>query len=71
MKTPARYIGVMGSRNKIRTINEKLREEGFDDSDLSRFHAPIGLPILAQTPAEIAISIAGELVYVRAGGEDA
>ncbi|MBS5065337.1 MAG: XdhC family protein [Hungatella hathewayi] len=71
LKTPARYIGVMGSRNKIRTINEKLREEGFDDSDLSRFHTPIGLPILAQTPAEIAISIAGELVYVRAGGEDA
>lgn len=65
LRTPARYIGVMGSRNKIRTINEKLREEGFGESDLERFHAPVGLPILAQTPAEIAISIAGELIFVR------
>lgn len=70
LRTPARYIGVMGSRNKIRTINEKLRGEGFGERDLSRFHAPVGLPILAQTPAEIAISIAGELIFVRAGGED-
>ena len=60
----------MGSRSKIRTINEKLREEGFCEADFSRFHTPIGLKILAQTPAEIAISIAGELIFVRAGGEE-
>lgn len=69
LKTPARYIGVMGSRNKILTINEKLKADGFDEADFKRFHTPIGLPVLAQTPAEIAISIAGELIYIRAGGD--
>ena len=66
LATPARYIGVMGSRNKIKAINEKLRQEGFGERDLERFHTPIGLSILAETPAEIAVSIAAELISVRA-----
>lgn len=64
--TPARYIGVMGSRNKIKIISEKLRADGFDETEFKRFSTPIGLPILAETPAEIAVSIAAELIRERA-----
>ena len=67
LRSPARYIGVMGSRNKIRTVNARLREMGFTDAELARVHTPIGLAIGAQTPAEIAVSIAAELIAVRAG----
>lgn len=45
---------------------EKLRAQGFTEEDISFCHGPIGLPISAITPAEIAISIAGELIAVRA-----
>lgn len=64
--TPATYIGVIGSRSKIATTNRKLVEAGIPQSELSRIHAPIGLPILGETPAEIAISIAAELICHRA-----
>jgi xanthine dehydrogenase accessory factor len=71
--TPATYIGVIGSRSKIATTNRKLVESGIPQSELSRIHAPIGLPIQGETPAEIAISIAAELILHRAGrtGEQA
>lgn len=69
LKTPAHYIGVMGSRQKIHSLSGKLKEEGFTDEDIARFHSPIGTAISAETPAEIAISIAGELIQVRAGRE--
>jgi xanthine dehydrogenase accessory factor len=46
-----------------------LREQGFSADDLARVHAPIGLSIGAETPEEIAISIAAELIQVRAGLE--
>lgn len=64
--TPATYIGVIGSRSKIATTNRKLMEAGIPQPELSRIHAPIGLPILGETPAEIAISIAAELICHRA-----
>lgn len=60
------YIGVMGSKNKIRVVWEKLMEDGFSKEELEFCHMPIGTAILAETPAEIAISIAGELIQVRA-----
>lgn len=66
LKTPAYYIGVIGSRKKIAVANEKLRAMGFSDEEISRLHTPIGLPIGAQTPAEIAISIAAEMILCRA-----
>lgn len=66
LRTPARYIGVMGSRRKAETIRNKLLQDGFTAQDVDRIHTPIGLSILAETPAEIAISIAGELVMERA-----
>ncbi len=57
MGTPARYIGVVGSRRKIKTIREKLMAEGFTAADLDRITTPIGLDIGSETPAEIAISM--------------
>ncbi|MDR1950243.1 MAG: XdhC family protein [Spirochaetaceae bacterium] len=66
--TPVRYIGVIGSRTKLAFVSDKLRALGFTDADLNaeRIHAPIGLAIKSETPAEIAVSIAGELILTRA-----
>ena len=70
LRTPATYVGCIGSRRKTAYVNQKLREEGFSAADLARIHAPIGLPIQARTPEEISISIAAELILHRAGGSD-
>jgi len=64
--TGATYVGVIGSRSKIAATNKKLLEAGIPESALRRIHAPIGLAIQAETPAEIAISVAGELILHRA-----
>ncbi len=66
LRTPAGYIGCIGSRKKTAFVNQALREAGFSEEALSRIHAPIGLPIGARTPEEIAISIAAELILHRA-----
>lgn len=66
LRTPAHYIGVIGSRKKTAAVNLQLREQGFTDDNLSRVTTPIGLSIGAQTPAEIAVSIAAQLIQVRA-----
>ena len=66
LKTPAYYIGAVGSRSKIAAVNQKLRENGFTDEDISRITAPIGLPIKSEPPAEIAVSIAAQLIEKRA-----
>ena len=65
--TSARYIGVIGSRRKIAVVSERLMARGFTREDLARVHTPIGLAIGAETPAEIAVSIAAEMIKVRAG----
>ena len=62
------YIGIMGSRNKIRVVTDKLLGDGFSREEIEGCHMPIGTEIHAETPAEIAISIAGELISVRAAG---
>jgi len=67
IRTPAAYLGCIGSRQKSAAIREKLREDGFAQEEIARFHSPIGLPIGAKTPAEIAISIAAEMILCRAG----
>lgn len=67
LRTPARYIGVIGSRKKTAKVFANLRELGFTDTDLARITTPIGLDIGAETPAEIAVSIAAQLIAVRAG----
>ena len=61
------YLGVIGSRKKIAETNRLMWEAGFTPEDTDRIYAPIGLEIGAETPAEIAISIAAELIAVRAG----
>ena len=67
LKTPACYIGVIGSAAKTAGVFQQLRENwGYTDDDLSRITTPIGLSIKAETPAEIAVSIAGQLILHRA-----
>lgn len=63
--TPASYIGVMGSRRKREAVFARLAAEGFSDAR-RRVVTPIGLDIGAQTPAEIAVSVAAQLVAWRA-----
>ena len=67
LKTDAGYIGMIGSRKKRAAIYGMLLDEGFTQSDLDRVHSPIGLNIGAETPEEIAVSIIGEMIAVRAG----
>ena len=66
MRSPATYIGCIGSRHKITSTNAYLLANGIPEEDLARIHAPIGLDILGQTPAEIAVSIAAEMILHRA-----
>jgi xanthine dehydrogenase accessory factor len=65
LRTPARYIGMIGSERKVEGVVGRLRERGFGDEDLARVHAPIGLDIGADTVEEIAVSIVAQLVAVR------
>jgi xanthine dehydrogenase accessory factor len=67
LKTPAGFIGVMGSRRTHANRVEALRAEGFDDAALARLSAPVGLDIGARTPEETAISIAAEIIALRSG----
>jgi xanthine dehydrogenase accessory factor len=67
LATPARYIGVIGSRKTQTARRERLLLEGFHDADLARLRGPIGLDLGAITPEEIAISILAEMVACRHG----
>ena len=60
-----RYLGLIGSRRRTIELFKMLEEEGFDRTKIDRIHTPIGLPIGAETPKEIAISILAELISVR------
>jgi xanthine dehydrogenase accessory factor len=63
--TPASYVGLIGSRRKIRLIFEGLREQGIAEDDLRRVTAPVGLDIGSQSVIEIAVSIVAELIARR------
>lgn len=65
LQTPAHYIGVIGSAHKIVAQNKMLKDQGITDTQLSRLVKPIGIPIGGDTPGEIAISIAAQLVQDR------
>jgi xanthine dehydrogenase accessory factor len=65
LKTPAGYIGMIGSRKKRDAIYRALEKEGFSAADFEKVHCPIGLAIGAQTPEEIAVSIVAELIHAR------
>ncbi|MBI5568650.1 MAG: XdhC family protein [Desulfomonile tiedjei] len=65
LRTPAAYIGMIGSRRKNNLIFQALLMEGFTREDLQRVHAPIGLPIGGETPEEIGVSIVAEMIQAR------
>jgi xanthine dehydrogenase accessory factor len=65
LKTPAGYIGMIGSRKKRDAIYRALEKEGFSAGDFKKVHCPIGLSIGAQTPEEIAVSIVAEIIHAR------
>ena len=65
VQTPARYIGMIGSKRKTITIFRELVQEGLAESLFERVHAPVGLDIGAITPEEIAVAITAELIAVR------
>ncbi|MFP4316543.1 MAG: XdhC family protein, partial [Desulfovibrionales bacterium] len=67
LKTPAAYIGMIGSRRKRDAIYKNLLDRGITRADLDRVHCPVGLSIGAQTPEEIGVSIVAELIAERAG----
>jgi len=63
--TPAAYVGLIGSKRKIRMIFENLREQGITAADLDRVSAPVGLDIGSESVLEIAVSIVAELIARR------
>jgi len=65
----AAYIGVIGSRAKIAFVDKQLRERGVSAEYLASIHRPVGLPIRAETPEEIAISILAEIIAVKRGAK--
>ena len=71
VRTPARYIGMIGSKRKVLSVYKALEHEGFRPEELQRVYAPMGLEIGALSPEEIAISIVAELIAVRRNAESA
>jgi xanthine dehydrogenase accessory factor len=69
INSEAKYIGMIGSRRRIKACFQRFRdEEKIAEEVLERVYAPIGLDIATETPAEIALSILGEVIKVRRGG---
>jgi len=65
LEREAAYIGMIGSRRRVRAQLQDMAEHGFKPEQLARVHTPIGLPIGAVTEAEIAVSIIAEIIQVR------
>lgn len=65
---PPAYIGMIGSRRRVRATYVQLLEEGLDRELIDRIYAPVGLDIGAETPEEIAVAVAAELVMLHRGG---
>lgn len=63
-----RYLGVLGSGSKIRQMSEQFRQEGVTDALPGNVYAPVGIPIKSETPEEIAVSIAAEIIRVKNTG---
>jgi xanthine dehydrogenase accessory factor len=71
VQTPAKYIGMVGSKRKAITVFRELTREGLNPELFDRVHSPVGLDIGAVTPEEIAVSIVAELIAVRRRAERA
>ena len=67
IKQPFSYLGMIGSRKKVGKALEQLRDKGIDEEAIKRIHAPIGISIGAESPEELAVAIAAQLVAVRSG----
>ena len=67
-RSPAGYVGLVGSKRKVILIYEELLKRGLPLERIENIHAPIGMDIKARTPAEIAISIMAEVIQWRLGG---
>ncbi len=67
-RTPARYIGLLGSRRKTVLIADMLREHGIPEARIRAIRAPVGLDLGGRTPAEIALSVLAEITQVRYAG---
>jgi xanthine dehydrogenase accessory factor len=68
LRSPARYIGAIGSKKTQASRREWLRNEGFSEADIARVHGPIGLDLGGRQPAETALAILAEMTAVRYGG---
>ncbi len=68
LRSPARYIGAIGSKKTQAARRERLKAQGFTDADLARLHGPIGLDLGGRTPAETALAIMAEMTMARYGG---
>ena len=69
LKQEVAYVGMIGSRRKRDMIYQTLLEEGYSQEKIKSVHSPIGLGIGAETPEEIAVSVAAELIQVRSAGQ--
>ncbi len=69
--TPARYVGMIGSKRKVITIYKELQAEGVAPERFDHVHAPVGLDIGAITPEEIAVAVVAEMIAVRRHAEAA
>lgn len=67
LASPAKYLGAMGSRRTKAKRNEKLAQAGYAAEQIDRIHAPIGLDLGAEQPAETAVAIMAEMIRVRYG----
>jgi molybdopterin adenylyltransferase len=69
LKSPARFVGVMGSRRHVGPHVEQLKQRGYSDDDLARLRSPVGIDVGARTPQEIAVSIIAGVLAARSGRE--
>ncbi|MBZ0178319.1 MAG: XdhC family protein [Melioribacteraceae bacterium] len=69
IKLDLKYIGMMGSARKIKTVFNNLVKDGVDEKLFEKVHSPIGLEIEAETPQEIAVSIAAEIISIKRKAE--
>ena len=65
LKNNYKFLGVLGSKAKLQTMWEVLQNEGFTQEELNKVHAPIGLSIKSETPEEIAVSIAAQIIQIK------
>ncbi len=70
INSSAKYIGMIGSKRKVRTVLDELAKQGVAREKLLSVQAPIGLELGAVTPAEIAVSIVAQLIAIRRGVDD-